>query len=135
MDDDFNTGAAVSDLFELARLLNRFIDSQQLEEPNRREAMREMELDAGEGADILMVKPAGPYLDIIAEARDAFDLPLAAYQVSGEYSLIQAAAANGWLDERRVALESLAGIKRAGADLILTYFAPRAARWIREDEG
>jgi len=106
----------------------------QMDPPNRREAMREMELDANEGADILMVKPAGPYMDIIADAREAFDLPIAAYQVSGEYSLIQAAAANGWLDERRVALESLTGSKRAGADLILTYFAPRAAQWIREDE-
>jgi len=105
----------------------------QMDPPNRREAMREMELDAAEGADILMVKPAGPYLDILSDARAAFDLPLAAYQVSGEYSLIQAAAANGWVDERRIALESLTGIKRAGADLILTYFAPRAARWIREE--
>ena len=106
----------------------------QMDPPNRREALLEMELDVGEGADIIMVKPAGPYLDIIADARQAFDVPLAAYQVSGEYSLIQAAAARGWVDERRVALESLTGIKRAGADLILTYFAPRVAQWIREGD-
>jgi porphobilinogen synthase len=99
---------------------------------NRREAVREMKLDLLEGADVLMVKPAGPYLDIVADARRAFDVPLAAYQVSGEYSLIQAGARLGWLDERSVALESLTGIKRAGADLILTYFAPRAARWLQE---
>ncbi len=106
----------------------------QMDPPNRREALLEMELDVGEGADIIMVKPAGPYLDIIADARQAFDVPLAAYQVSGEYSLIQAAAARGWVDERRVALESLTGIKRAGADLILTYFAPRVAQWIHEGD-
>jgi porphobilinogen synthase len=106
----------------------------QMDPPNRREALREMELDAGEGADILMVKPAGPYMDIISDARAAFDLPIAAYQVSGEYSLIKAAVANGWLDERRVVMESLIGIKRAGADIILTYYAPQVARWIREEE-
>ncbi len=105
----------------------------QMDPPNRREALREMRLDLDEGADILMVKPAGPYLDIIADARRAFDVPLAAYQVSGEYSLIQAAAAKGWLDERATALESLTGIKRAGADIILTYFAPRVARWLEEE--
>lgn len=99
---------------------------------NRMEALREMELDLIEGADILMVKPAGPYLDILADARRAFDVPLAAYQVSGEYSLIKAGAQQGWLDERAVVLESLTGIKRAGANLILTYFAPRVGRWIRE---
>jgi porphobilinogen synthase len=104
----------------------------QMDPSNRREALREMELDLLEGADVLMVKPAGPYLDILADARRTFDVPLAAYQVSGEYSLIQAGAQKGWLDERAVALESLTGIKRAGADLILTYFAPRVARWLRE---
>ena len=104
----------------------------QMDPSNSREALREMELDLLEGADVLMVKPAGPYLDIVADARRAFDVPLAAYQVSGEYSLIQAGARLGWLDERAVAMESLTGIKRAGADLILTYFAPRAARWLQE---
>ena len=104
----------------------------QMDPPNRREALRELEADLAEGADVLMVKPAGPYQDILRDAREAFDVPLAAYQVSGEYSLIQAAAARGWLDERRVALEALVGLRRAGADVILTYFAPRAARWLRE---
>lgn len=104
----------------------------QMDPSNRMEALREMELDLLEGADILMVKPAGPYLDILADARRAFDVPLAAYQVSGEYSLIKAGAQQGWLDERAVVLESLTSIKRAGANLILTYFAPRVGRWIRE---
>jgi porphobilinogen synthase len=103
----------------------------QMDPPNRREAQREMELDLAEGADILMVKPAGPYLDIISDARQAFDTPIAAYQVSGEYSLIQAGAKQGWIDERRIALESLVSIKRAGADMLLTYFAPRVAEWLR----
>ena len=97
---------------------------------NRREAMREIELDIEEGADMIMVKPAGPYLDIIREARDRFDLPLAAYQVSGEYAMIKAAAANGWIDEERIMMESLLGIKRAGADMIITYFAEEAARML-----
>jgi len=83
---------------------------------------------------MLMVKPALPYLDVIRQVRERFDLPLAAYQVSGEYSMIKAAVANGWLDERRVVLESLTAIKRAGADMILTYFAKDAARWL-ETEG
>ena len=95
---------------------------------NRREAMREVQLDIDEGADIIMVKPAMSYLDIIREARDRFDCPVAAYQVSGEYSMIEAAAANGWLDGDRVMMESLLSIKRAGADMIITYFAERAAR-------
>ena len=95
---------------------------------NRREAMREIQLDIDEGADIIMVKPAMSYLDIIREARDRFDCPMAAYQVSGEYSMIEAAAANGWLDGDRVMMESLLSIKRAGADMIITYFAERAAR-------
>jgi len=93
-------------------------------------AMREIELDVAEGADMIMVKPAGPYLDIIREARDRFDLPLAAYQVSGEYSMIKAGAANGWIDGDRVMMESLLGIKRAGADIIITYFAEEAARML-----
>lgn len=108
--------------------------SHQMDPGNVREALRECALDVAEGADMLMVKPALPYLDVIRQVRERFDLPLAAYQVSGEYSMIKAAAANGWLDERRVALEMLTAIKRAGADLILTYFAKDAARWL-EAEG
>jgi porphobilinogen synthase len=95
----------------------------QLNPANRREALIEIELDIQEGADILMVKPAGPYLDIIRDVREASDLPLAAYQVSGEYSQIMAAAENGWLDLEACRLESLLAIRRAGADMILTYFA------------
>lgn len=103
----------------------------QMDPANNREAMREIALDVAEGADIIMVKPALPYLDIIRQARDAFpDLPLAAYNVSGEYSMLKAAARLGWLDEKRVALESLTAIKRAGADMILTYWAKDAARWL-----
>ena len=97
--------------------------SYQMDQANRREALREALADVSEGADILMVKPAMPYLDILRQVREAFDLPVAAYQVSGEYSMIKAAAANGWLDHDRAMLESLIGIKRAGADLIMTYFA------------
>jgi porphobilinogen synthase len=106
----------------------------QMDPANAREALREVDLDAGEGADILMVKPAGPYLDIIRQVRDRHSLPLAAYQVSGEYAMLKAACANGWLDERRAALESLTGIKRAGADMIITYYAKAAARWLAEGE-
>ena len=95
---------------------------------NVREALREAALDVEEGADIIMVKPALPYLDVISQLRGEFDLPLAAYQVSGEYSMIKAAAANGWLDEKTVMLESLLSIKRAGADMIITYFAKEAAQ-------
>ncbi|KAB2958677.1 MAG: porphobilinogen synthase [Thermoanaerobaculia bacterium] len=105
----------------------------QMDPANSDEALREVALDIEEGADVVMVKPAGPYLDIVRRVRDTFRVPVAAYQVSGEYSLIKAAAANGWIDERRVALESLLGIKRAGADLILTYYAPQAARWLAEE--
>lgn len=105
--------------------------SYQMDPANRREAMREIELDLREGADMMMVKPALPYLDIIREARDRFpNVPLAAYNVSGEYSMIKAAARLGWLDEKRTALESLTAIKRAGASLILTYWAKDAARWL-----
>jgi len=100
----------------------------QMDPANAREAMREIELDIEEGADMIMVKPALPYLDIIRRARDRFDLPLAAYQVSGEFSMIVAAARNGWLDRERAVLESLTAIRRAGADIILTYFAKEAAR-------
>ena len=105
----------------------------QMDPPNAREALREAALDASEGADMLMVKPAGPYLDVLRVVRDRFDLPLAAYQVSGEFAMIKAAAQNGWLDERRAAMESLIGIRRAGADMIITYFAKDIARWLRED--
>jgi porphobilinogen synthase len=105
----------------------------QMDPPNALEALREVALDLDEGADVVMVKPAGPYLDIVRRVKDEFGVPTAAYQVSGEYSLIKAAAERGWVDERRVALESLVGIKRAGADLILTYFAPEAAAWLAEE--
>jgi porphobilinogen synthase len=105
--------------------------SYQMDPANRREALREIALDVEEGADIIMVKPALPYLDIIAVARAQMLLPVAAYQVSGEYSMIKAAANAGWLDESRAMMESLLSIKRAGADLILTYFAKDAARLLR----
>jgi porphobilinogen synthase len=104
--------------------------SHQMDPANVREAMREAQLDVDEGADMLMVKPALAYLDVIRRVRDRFDLPLAAYNVSGEYSMIKAAAARGWLDEQRVTLETLTAIRRAGADLILTYHAKDAARWL-----
>lgn len=104
----------------------------QMDPANLRESLREVTLDVEEGADILMVKPAMPYLDIIAQVRTRFDLPVAAYQVSGEYSMIKAAAAQGWIDERLVALESLAAIRRAGADMIITYFAKDVVRWLAE---
>jgi porphobilinogen synthase len=102
--------------------------SYQMDPANGREAMREIELDLEEGADMIMVKPAMPYLDLIRQARDRFDVPLSAYQVSGEYSMIMAAAQNGWLDEERAMVESLTSIRRAGADFILTYFAKPMAR-------
>jgi porphobilinogen synthase len=102
----------------------------QMNPANRREAVTEVLLDDAEGADILMVKPAMPYLDIIHQIRDAYDHPVAAYQVSGEFAMIHAAAANGWVDLERCALESLTCIKRAGADMILTYFAKDATDWI-----
>lgn len=104
--------------------------SYQMDPANRREAWREAELDAAEGADILMVKPALAYLDLIRDLRERFPHPLAAYNVSGEYAMIKAAAMKGWVDERAIALETLTGIKRAGADLILTYHAREAARWL-----
>ncbi|MCH8199901.1 MAG: porphobilinogen synthase, partial [Chloroflexi bacterium] len=105
--------------------------SYQMDGANGREAMRELAQDAAEGADVLMVKPALAYLDVLKEARERFDLPLAAYNVSGEYAMLKAAAANGWLDERAAMLEVLTSIKRAGADLIITYFAKDAARALR----
>jgi porphobilinogen synthase len=104
----------------------------QMDPRNRREALAEIAADLEEGADMVMVKPAGPYLDVIAAARARFDVPLAAYQVSGEYAALHAAAARGWLDLRRAALESLTAIARAGAGVIVTYFALEAASWIDE---
>src|SRR3982751_317164 len=100
----------------------------QMDAANSREALREAELDYTEGADLLMVKPATPYLDILRQLRDRFDLPLAAYQVSGEYAMIKAAAARGWIDEGRVMMETLTSIRRAGADIIMTYYAREAIR-------
>ncbi len=102
----------------------------QMDPPNAREALAEIEDDLDEGADMVMVKPALAYLDVISRARDAFDVPLAAYNVSGEYAMVKAAAANGWIDEQRVTLEILTAIKRAGADIIITYHAKEAARWL-----
>ena len=102
----------------------------QLDPANAAEALREVQQDIQEGADVVMIKPALPYLDVIRAAKDATGFPMAAYHVSGEYSMLKAAAQNGWLDERRAAMESLTSIRRAGADLILTYFAKDAAEWI-----
>jgi porphobilinogen synthase len=104
--------------------------SYQMDPANGREAMLEIELDLQEGADIIMVKPALPYLDLIRQARDRFDVPIAAYQVSGEYAMIVAAARNGWIDEERAMMETLTSITRAGASIILTYFAKAAARFL-----
>ena len=104
----------------------------QMDPPNVEEALREVELDLEEGADIVMVKPALAYLDVIQRVKDTFGVPTAAYQVSGEYALIKAAAEKGWVDEKRIAMESLLGIKRAGADMILTYFGKDVARWLGE---
>ena len=106
--------------------------SYQMDPANAREALTEVELDIDEGADIVMVKPALPYLDVLRRVRETTDLPLAAYNVSGEYSMVKAAAQNGWLDEKRAVLEALTGIKRAGADIIITYFAPDVARWLSQ---
>ncbi len=105
--------------------------SYQMDPPNVREALREIEQDIAEGADIIMVKPALAYLDVIRQARDTFNHPLAAYNVSGEYAMVKAAAKQGWLDERQVILEILTAIKRAGADIILTYHAKEVARWLQ----
>jgi len=104
--------------------------SHQMDIGNINEALREVEADIEEGADIVMVKPAGPYLDVIRKVKEKFGMPTAAYQVSGEYSMIKAAGQNEWIDEERVMIESLISIKRAGADMILTYFAKDAAKWI-----
>ena len=105
--------------------------SYQMDPANVREAMKEVALDLDEGADMIMVKPALPYLDVIRRVRRRFDVPVAAYNVSGEYAMVKAAAQKGWLDEQRVVLEILTGIRRAGADIILTYHAKDAARWLR----
>jgi porphobilinogen synthase len=105
--------------------------SYQMDPANSREAMKEVELDLEEGADVIMVKPALPYLDIIRGVRDRFDIPVAAYNVSGEFSMVKAAAQNDWIEEKRVVLEILTGIQRAGAQIILTYHAKDAARWLK----
>jgi porphobilinogen synthase len=103
----------------------------QMDPANAREALREVALDLEEGADLVMVKPALPYLDVIRQVRERFDVPVAAYNVSGEYSMVKAAARNGWIDERRVTLEILTAIQRAGASMVLTYHAKDAARWLK----
>lgn len=105
----------------------------QMQPANGREAMREIEEDIKEGADIIMVKPALAYLDVLSEARRRFGVPIAAYNVSGEYSMVKAAAQNGWIDEKAAVYEVLTGIRRAGADIIITYFAEEAARWLKEE--
>jgi porphobilinogen synthase len=105
----------------------------QMDPANAREALRELELDAAEGADVLMVKPALAYLDVLARARSRFDLPLACYNVSGEYAMVKAAAANGWIDERRIVRENLTAMRRAGADFIFTYHAHDVVDWIRDE--
>jgi porphobilinogen synthase len=105
--------------------------SYQMDPANAREALKEVALDLEEGADMIMIKPALPYLDIITRVRQEFSVPIAAYNVSGEYSMVKAAGQNGWLDEKRAALEILTGIQRAGADIILTYHAKDAARWLK----
>lgn len=104
----------------------------QMDPANLREAIREMEQDIKEGADIIMVKPALSYLDVIRKARDNFDYPIAAYNVSGEYAMVKAAAKMGWIDEKRIALEMLLSMKRAGADIIITYYSLEAAKWLKE---
>lgn len=106
--------------------------SYQMDPPNAREALREIEQDIEEGADIVMVKPAMSYMDIIRQAKDTFNYPVAAYNVSGEYSMIKAAAAQGWINEKNIVLEYLTGLKRAGTDIILTYHALDAARWLTD---
>ena len=108
--------------------------SYQMDFRNRKEALVETELDVEEGADILMVKPALAYLDIVHMVNETFDLPLCTYSVSGEYAMMKAAAMNGWIDEKRVVMESMIAMKRAGAKMIITYYAPQIAEWLREDE-
>jgi len=106
--------------------------SYQMDPANAREALREVELDIAEGADMIMVKPALPYLDVIARVRERFDVPVAAYNVSAEYSMVKAAASKGWIDEQRIVLEIMTGIQRAGASIILTYHAKDVARWLKQ---
>ena len=106
----------------------------QMDPANGREALREIEDDISEGADMVMVKPALAYLDVLKAARERFDLPIAAYNVSGEFSMVKAAAQLGWIDERRIVLENLTAIKRAGADIIITYHALDAAAWLKEEQ-
>jgi porphobilinogen synthase len=101
-----------------------------MDPPNVREALRECELDLAEGADAIMVKPALPYLDVVRAVRERFDVPLFAYNVSGEYAMVKAAAARGWLDERRAAIEGLTAIKRAGADVVVSYWTRELAEWL-----
>jgi porphobilinogen synthase len=119
---------------EAAASAPRFGDrrSYQMDPANVREALREVDLDIAEGADIVMVKPALAYLDVIQRVREHCDLPIAAYNVSGEFAMIKAAAQQGWIDERRVTIEVLTGIRRAGADMIISYFAPEVAGWLNE---
>jgi porphobilinogen synthase len=105
----------------------------QMDPANGDEALREIELDLAEGADMVMIKPGMPYLDIVRRVKERFGVPTAVYQVSGEYAMLKAAAGNGWLDERKVVLEALLGCKRAGADAILTYYAPQVAQWLAEE--
>jgi porphobilinogen synthase len=105
----------------------------QMDPANTEEAMREVALDIAEGADLVMVKPALAYMDIIRRVKDEFGYPTAAYNVSGEYAMVKAAAANGWIDEKRVVLETLISMRRAGADLVITYHAKDAARWLQEN--
>ncbi|MBP1568638.1 MAG: porphobilinogen synthase, partial [Oscillospiraceae bacterium] len=104
----------------------------QMDSSNGREAVREVSDDIEEGADIVMVKPALAYLDVVYTVKEKFDVPVAAYNVSGEYSMVKAAASNGWIDEKRIVLENLTAIKRAGADIIITYHALDAAEWLEE---
>ena len=106
----------------------------EMDPPNAREALLEIELDLAEGADMIMVKPALAYLDVIREAREICPMPLLAYQVSGEYAMLKAATINGWLDEEAVVMEALTCMKRAGADAVLTYYAVQAAQWIRDHQ-
>ncbi|WP_048600497.1 porphobilinogen synthase [Rubeoparvulum massiliense] len=108
--------------------------SYQMDPANRREALREATSDAVEGADILMVKPGLPYLDILRDVRNSFDLPMAVYNVSGEYAMVKAAAINGWIDEKRIVMETMVSFKRAGADLIITYHAKDVAKWLKSGE-
>ena len=106
----------------------------QMDPANAREALKEVDLDVMEGADIIMVKPALAYLDVVRQVRDHIHHPVAVYNVSGEYAMVKAAAANGWIDEKRIVLETLTSMKRAGADIIITYHAMDAARWLKEEE-